>query len=501
MSSKLILLINPYTRDKDVNSKMINSNYEEPYPSVGLLYLASSLRKNNYNVIYLDIPAIVKQELSDCNKSVRLIESEDGIDGFVERTIVETFNHYSPDFVGINCLFSGKFTGVVFICSILKKLNEALPIAIGGIHPTIFHKEILERFVCVDFVIIGEGEQSFTQLVNCFFYKNSFSDVMGLCYRSGKKVIVNPKEDFISNLDNIPIPAWDLLDLKHYEIEQDKWEKFWHNPLNLKLQYRWPILTSRSCPVKCNFCAMSLVHGKKIRYRSAENCYQEIYYLYKNYGINYFSIIDDNFTVNKRRVIELSKLILKRNLKIYIDTPNGISMNYFNEEVLRAMKDMGLLRIYFAIESGSDYIRNEVMGKNMKKEKISYVSELMRNEKDIYIRAFFIIGMPQETKETLEETYNMIKTLYIDSASIHFAIPFPGTRLYDEVISKDLLTISKGDALIASNYQLSSDVPFIKPYNLEIDELIAFKKRVEELFDKRYENLGIDKKEPIHHLL
>ena len=326
------------------------------------------------------------------------------------------------------------------------------------------------------------------------------SNIDGLCYRAGNKVIVNPKKEYISDLDSLPIPAWDLLDMKHYEIEQEKWEKFWHNPLGLKLRFRWPILTSRSCPMNCNFCAMHLVHGKKIRFRTAYNCFEEIEYL-NNHGINYFSIIDDNFTFDKRRVIELADIIVKKNIKIYIDTPNGISMKFFDKEVLEALKAMGLLRIYFAPESGSDYIRNEIIGKRLSKEKIFEVSELVRNEKDIFIRAFFIIGMPQETIETLEDTYDMIKALYIDDASIHYAIPFPGTRLYDEVISENLLIIPERDALFAENYQLSSDVPFIKPYNLQIEELIAFRKKVGALFAQRYESLGISRKYPIHHLL
>lgn len=498
MNSKKILLITSHVKNKGVTSAMVGDYWEEPYPSVGLLYLAATLRKNNYDVFYLDIPAIIKQDLR--KKTDQLIESD--IDGLVEQIVVETYNDYKPDLVGINCLFSGKFTGTVFISSILKKTNKSLPIVIGGMHPTVFHKEILERIDCVDFVIIGEGEQSFTQLLDClFFNKNSLSEVDGLCYRSGNKVIVNPKKELISNLDSLPIPAWDLLDIKNYEIEQEKWEQFWHNPLDLKLRYRWPIYTSRGCPMNCNFCAMHLIHGRKIRLRSADNCSEEMEYLYNEYGINYFSIIDDNFTFNRRRVMELANNIVKKNMKIYIDTPNGISMNHFCKERLEALKAMGLLRIFFAIESGSDYIRNEIIGKRLSKEKIFEISELMRNEKDIFIRVFFIAGMPQETIETLEETYNMIKALYIDDVSIHYAIPIPGIRLYDEVIREKLLTIPEQDILFAENYQQSTDVPFIRPYNLQIEELITFKKRVEALFAQRYENLKISRKYPIHHLL
>lgn len=503
MKNKKILLINSYVKDRNVISRMINEFIEEPYPSVGLLYIASTLRQNNYDVFYLDIPVILKQKLIEIDKRHEPSDNCGSyIDNLVEQAIIETYNSYKPDFIGINCLFSGKFSGAIFICSILKKIDRSLPIAIGGIHPTIFHKEILERLNCIDFVIIGEGEESFTRLLDYYFFqKDSLSKIDGLCYRYDGQVITNPKRKFIDNLDTIPIPALDILDMNHYEIEQYKWEKYWHNPRNLKLKYRWPILTSRSCPMNCSFCAMKLVHGKKMRVRSVDNCFSEIEYLYNKYGINYFSIIDDNFTTDKQRIIYLANKIKESNMKIYIDTPNGISVKFFDKDILDALKDMGILRIYLAIESGSDYIRNEIMGKSVSKEKITYISELMRKEKDIFVRAFFIIGMPQETKETLRETYDIIKSLYIDDVSIHYAVPFPGTRLYEDVVANNLLIDPIKDILFDKNFQLSSDIPFIKPYDLEIEELISFKKKVEELFANRYKKLNIERKYPIHHII
>ena len=129
MKSKKVLLINSYVRNKKgVTSKMVGDYYEEPYPSVGLLYIAATLIKNNYDVFYLDIPAIIKQELIKENG----LFNENDIDGLVEQILVETYNGYKPDIAGIDCLFSGKFSGVIFISSGLKKINKSLPIVIGG---------------------------------------------------------------------------------------------------------------------------------------------------------------------------------------------------------------------------------------------------------------------------------------------------------------------------------------------------------------------------------
>lgn len=498
MNKKRILLVNSYVRNKEVESKMLSGSFEEPYPSVGILSLSSNLKKNGYDVLYLDIPAIIKQKIMGQNGQF----GETHVDDLIEKIIAEAYKDFKPDLAALSCLFSGKFSGTIFGASIIKKMSSTLPVVIGGIHPTIFHKEIIERIDTVDFVVIGEGEKSFVDLLNSYFFsKVPFSEIDGLCYRDNGKVIVNPKINFINDLDNYPMPDYDVLDMSLYEIEPDKWEDFWHNPLELNLRYRWPLLTSRSCPMKCNFCAMNLVHGPKIRFRSARKVFEEIEYLYEEFGINYFSIIDDNFTLDKNRVIELAEHITNKNMKIYIDTPNGISMKFFDKEILEALKAMGLLRAYFAIESGSDFIRNEIMGKNLSNEKIYEVSEMMKNEQDIFLRAFFIVGLPQETTDTLEETWKMINNLYLDDVAISFAVPFPGTRLYDEVKKEKLLVIPEKDVLFAENYQLASDTPFIRPHNLGIKELISFKAKVNALYSQRYKNLNMDRKYPIHHLL
>ncbi len=472
---------------------MVNKYREEPYPSVGLLYLASSLKKNNYKVFYLDIPAILKRYD---------ISFQNDLDGFVEQIVTKAYNDFKPDLAGVSCLFSGKFPATIFICSVLKKLNKSLPVVLGGIHPTVFHEKILNRFNCVDFIIIGEGEESFVLLLNALFFNNiSLSKIDGISYRNGRKVMVNPKSNFIHNLDSLPFPAWDILRMEDYEIEPETWQKYWHNPKRYKLKYRWPLLSSRSCPQQCNFCAVHLLQGKKMRFRTVNNCLEEIEWLYNEYGINYFSIIDDNFTLDKRRIINLADNIRKKNLKIYIDTPNGIALKYFDKEILDALKSMGLLRIFFAIENASDFIRNKIIGKNLSREKIFEASELMRNEKDIFVRAFFIIGLPQETSSTLDESYNMISQLYIDNVSVHFATPVPGTRLYEETIKNKILLNKQQDMIFAENFHQASDIPWIKPYNLEIKELIQFRKKVENLFAQRYFSLNTSRKFPIHHLL
>ncbi len=499
-SSKRILLINSSVMSSDCKSVMVGNLGEEPYPPLGLLYIASTLMERGIKVELLDIPVVfLKKRIEARNQQ---IPNWDFNEMILKQIVKERVQDFQADLVGISCLFSGKFRGTVLISEAVKEARPQCPVVIGGLHPTVFAQEALERLPSVDFVILGEGEQSFGDLLSSLFENRMpLSDIDGLAYRdSNGTTHVNQKTSFINELDRLPLPAWGIIDLDDYAIEDEAWQSFWENPKRYPLRYRMPLLTSRSCPMQCRFCAMHLVHGKGIRFRSVENCLKELEWLHYDFGVNYFSIIDDNFTLNKNRVIDFANEIVKRNIKIYLDAPSGISMHFYDKEIHDALMAVGMLRLFFPIESGSDYMREHVMGKKLSREKIYENSEIVRNEKDLFVRAFFVIGMPQETEETLRASWDMMEELYIDDVSIHFATPFPGTALYEEVIQNNLLDIPLRDVFFADDFQQSSDRPFIKPYHLEIDDLIKFKNRVEGLFLKRREKYGVKKNRSMKHL-
>jgi radical SAM superfamily enzyme YgiQ (UPF0313 family) len=222
--------------------------------------------------------------------------------------------------------------------------------------------------------------------------------------------------------------------------------------------------------------------------------------LYNDHGVNYFSIIDDNFTLKKERILRLADAIVKERVQIYLDSPSGVSMRCFDKDILEALKAMGMTRLFFAIESGSDYMREQIMGKRLSRQKIYECSDLVKNERDILVRAFFVIGMPQETEETLEASYEMMQEIHIDDASIHIAVPFPGTPLYEEVRANNLFLIPEHDAFVSDEYQQSSDRVFIRPYNLRPERLLEFKKDAENIFRERREKYGIKINRSIKHL-
>jgi radical SAM superfamily enzyme YgiQ (UPF0313 family) len=224
--------------------------------------------------------------------------------------------------------------------------------------------------------------------------------------------------------------------------------------------------------------------GKTHRRRGGIKFVDEIEFLHRNYGINYFSIMDDNFTLHRGHIFEFCDEVRRRKLDIQFETPNGIWINSLNEKVIAALASVGLVHTSVAIESGSDYIRNEVVGKNLKRETIFEHIRILKKY-NIMTAGFFIMGFPEDTYETLADTYKMMNQLKLDRMGAMTAMPFPGTKLFEQV-KRDNLFVNPVDLNNLWKKPLShaqSDF-IIKPYNLSIEELKKWRSKFAEVNDK-----------------
>lgn len=457
-----ILLINPptpaYVKDRDRNIP------------VGLLYLAASLTKSGYSVKITDIN-------NDCLRLETGVREID-LDQYLSNHIPKEIEQFEPDLVGIACPFSTRFNTAFRASQITKERFPQLPVVLGGIHPTIFAREILLNSN-VDYVVLGEGEESFARLIKAHFQNQAeMREIDGVAFRQDNQIVVNEKTRFIQNLDELQLPSYDLIDLKDYFFDTSGWQ----NPKKLPINIPLPLITSRSCPNRCSFCSMFLVHGKKFRARSPENVVNEIEYLYNEYDQRYFSIMDDNFTLLKDRTIEIALEIIRRKLDIQFDAPNGLSISTLDKEVLDALVAAGLIRFSIGIESGSDYIRNEVIGKHLSRETILQFNELIKGYKDLFVKAFFIIGFPEETRESLRDTYQLLERLNVHKIGIFYAIPHPGTRLFSQCVEQGSLTVDIDSLWNFEGFDNSADRPCIKPEALTIEELVEFREKAYALF-------------------
>lgn len=462
-----ILLVNPPIPESYHN--------REYYPPLNLLYLASSLQKDSNEVKILDFKTFQK-------------ENKDPSKQFYESKLTTTVSDFQPDLVGFGCLFSGDFPMVLNFSEVVKKEFGELLVITGGIHPTLYPNEILSNCPSIDGIVIGEGEESTRKLVDVMKNKKQeYDKIDGIAFRKDGQVVVNPKKSFIESLDSIPFPAYDLINLEDYYVDTSNW----HNPKNLEFKTSVPIISSRSCPNRCNFCSMYQVMGPRWRARSPGNVVDEMEYLYSQYGQNHFSFMDDNLTLRKSHISGICNEIIKRKMNIQFETPNGISIKTLDEEVLDSMVSAGLVRTCLAIESGSDFIRNKVMKKNLSREKILEVVKLTKKYKQLYVNGFFIIGMPEETAETLEDTYKMVGELDLDRVYLQNIIPFPGTEVFNQALRDNLLVELNPEGLYKSGelYITNYDRYFIKPYQLEIKDLQKFRERcnglIEELKSRR----------------
>lgn len=457
------LLVNP-----PIPFVITNKEYKLP-PS--LLYLAAYLRKADENVDILDLNIYKPWESNPENPEEECYT-----------VLLGKIREIKPSLVGFGCLFSGNFPGVLKLSEVVKEEFPDIRIVIGGIHPTVFAGEILANCQFIDYVVIGEGERQLLALVRCL--RNGEFDIAkvgsGFACRRDGRVIVQPQREYIENMDEIPFPAYELVDFEQYKSDLSHW----HNPKGLRFDMTVPLITSRSCPYRCNFCSMFLVMGSRFRARSSQNVVDEIELLYDQYGIRHFNIMDDNFTFSKERTIEICEQIIKRNMSIEFETLNGLMLHKLDKDIIDAMVSAGWIRGALSIESGSDYIRNEVMGKLLPKEKIYEVIELIKRHPSVYLKDCYILGMPEDTYETLMDTYELIRELKIDETLVANAVPFPGTKLFEQCVRDNLLidfdlpNIWRDTSLYCHP---TNERFFIRPYNLELETLQYFREEFNKL--------------------
>ena len=448
-----VLLVNPPTP-----RFIISKDY---YTPSSLLYLAAALREAGENVKILDLNTVQESH---------------------EEVLIDYISSYQPSLVGIGCLFCGQFPMLLELSKRVKEWSEECKVVVGGIHPTTYPVKILTNCHAIDFVVLGEGEVAIVQLTKAL-KSNDFSRIDGLAYRSNGQIGVNLKVSFIDDVDSIPFPAYDLISLEDYYYDTSHW----HNPKSLPINMSIPIISSRSCPNRCNFCSMFTVMGPQWRCRSPKNVVDEISHLYDNYNHHHFSFMDDNITLHKQRILEICDLIVERKLDIQFEIPNGLSIKTLDREVLNALVAAGLTRAALGIESGSDYIRNKIIGKRLPREKILEVVRLTKEYKQFYVKAFFIIGMPEDTRETLMETYNMIEEIDVDMPQVFNLLPFPGTKVFEQAVRDNLLINVDADDLWKADmfYGSGNKRFFVKPYEMELDELCEFRDKFDALVKEK----------------
>ena len=408
---------------------------------MGLLYIAAVLER--------DRPGI-KMKVVDIAKGFHDYESERKkeemtIEKFTDMILTkEVPDDFSPDFIGISILFSTAHKSTGDIAKALKTRWPDAPIVVGGMHATNAVSSLLS-FPEVDYVCKGEAESIITYFADAMHLNKDGEEVLGIIGR--KKLNQCQKNEncnlesapLIDNLDEIPFPSWHLLNMPDYV---DGGESRNRN-IDVIMQDRAAtIVTTRGCPFHCTFCASWAVHGRKMRYRSIDNVLDELSILRNRYNVNMVIPEDDLFTVKKPRIIKLCNAVAKKfNKNIHFQFPNGLSVATLDEDVIKAMVNMGMNLANIAIESGSAWVQKHVIKKNCNLDRARKVVQTCRDA-GIFIRTYFILGFPGETREQMQETIDFAASLSSDWNVFNIASPLIGTEMFEQLIEREDIDIN-----------------------------------------------------------
>ena len=432
-----------------VNSEYLLTKYYYKLPSLGIGYIAAVLEKRGYEVQLVD-KTIAQEEIPALATEIVAMK---------------------PDVVGFYSV-SENFKNVLEILKHIKEKESSITTLVGGAHVYGLPVESMS-YEWIDYAIWGEAEESFAKLLDCNFDSQHFSEIEGLIYRENNEVKINPMA-LVHDLDSLPFPA------RHLYSPLDMYRP---SILAYKRLPATGMLTSRGCSHKCVFCHS----GKglfKLRFHSAQYVLEEIKMLHRDYGINEFVLFDDTFTIRKSRVFEICEGILKEGLNISWSC--NARVNDITPELLTVMKRSGCWMMQYGVESGNQEIL-KIIKKGTKLEQIMKACQLTI-DMGMQVKAYFILGHPGETVETLNDTIDFMSKLPAHYASINFMTPLPGTELWDT--AEQYGTIDK-EKLEKINYL--SDRPAFIPFGLT-EEILTDK------FRKAYLKFYLNPKTIFRHL-
>ncbi|MFC1991145.1 radical SAM protein [Chloroflexota bacterium] len=449
---KRILLINPFLIDTDsYEYEVVTTGGQFAETPLGLGYISAYAQEhiNDLEIEILDANLMAMKHIIS-SRSCNMADLWD----LLQKKIEE----FSPDIVGISCLFHSLRQIAHQTCSLVKNISPGTINVMGGSYPTISYTEALKD-PNLDYTIIGEGEVCFADLVLALNGTKKFEDLHGIAYRDTDEVIFRPNQFVIKDLDVLPFPDLRNISPDDYILPNDFSEygnltrNFLFRVLDRNSTKIAVIAASRGCPYSCTFCSAKNIWGKSIRYRSANNIVDEMELLVKKYGVNTIVLNDDNFTVNNEKASAIMDEMIKRKLNIRWGAGGGLCVSSLSEVMIRKMYESGIAVFNLAFESGSQITLDKIL-KKLDIANGHKVMEYIRKHGNGYVIGFFISGFHFETKEDIEKTLEFAGSLDVDWALIRNYQAIAGSEIYDECLERGLLPdtgIKYGHPLVTSS--------------------------------------------------
>lgn len=330
------------------------------------------------------------------------------MDATLYKRIADEILSQAPDVVGLTTL------GCNFICTVkiaahLKAARPDMPILLGGPHATILASEILKRFPQFDLIVRHEAEMTLTKVLDSLEQRN-FDLIPGVTFRKDGRIVSNPGEPLISDLDLLPWPAFHRCPIAEMKMDSIRVE------------------AGRGCPFHCTFCSTASFFGRKFRLKSAQRIRDEMDFLNANYGIGHFSLTHDLFTVNRKKVIEFCECVASSGYTWSCSA----RMDCVDEQLLQIMRAAGCNSIYYGIETGSERMQ-KVIEKNQDLAMVDSILDISQRI-GLFSIVSLITGYPQEEQADQDDTLDLVGKLFsrdpaLVRPQLHLLTPEPGTKL------------------------------------------------------------------------
>jgi len=412
---------------------------EAPWPPLGVLYCAGALMNNGTEVSVLD-------------QAARGLSSEQ---------VLKWVKKENPDILGFSVLITS-YRQALNLAQQVKEENPDLLIVFGNYHATFNAERILSKYPFVDVVVRGEGEQAVVGLTEYIKKKRSLVEIAGLTFRNSGRVVSTPDAPLMGNIEALPIPRRDLTEAEYTS-----------NIFGVKVATRrfTSIISSRGCPFRCAFCGCRKFARSVWRPRSVESIMKELLLLYSQ-GFRQFLFVDDNFTLNLRRVQKLCREIRKERLDIEWFCDSRVDNCRY--DVFRDMAKAGCRLLYFGVESANQRILN-YYNKGITPDQTRKAVNWARRAGIDVIVGSFIVGAPDETLKEVETTLKFAHELDIDVPQLNILSAFPGTDLWNDMVNKGFIDESKYWEQGIYVSQISPNaVPFQRIQKLTYEYLRAF---------------------------
>jgi len=375
----------------------IDKYFAQKIPPLGIAYIAANLRKNGYEVSILDC---IAEELTAGQTRDILLRQK-------------------PDIVGITTM-TVAFQGALEAARIAKECGCC--VVLGGPHLSIFPKETMHHS-CIDYAIMGDGERAMSELIDAISEGKPIEQIRGLIFRRGNEICMNPP-DIIEELDQLPLPARDLLPVKEYGLIGAA------HPFAT-------MLTMRGCPFDCGYCGNRSDPMRKVRYRSVDKVLDEMQLLVDKYQIKEINFVVETLTLNREFIWKICQGILERKIEVRWQGPTRVDC--VDRELLKLMRKSGCVQLRFGIESGNQNIL-DLMNKRINLKMIEEAVLATRREK-IKTVGYFILGYANEDAQTIRKTIDFAKKLKLDTVVFYAGVPYFKTRFYQAVVEQGLVDV------------------------------------------------------------